>query len=135
MPSSFARRTASWVGVTVSIAAFAAAIWMIEELAWWHMWYRGQSIFAYEAMNIPRANALFADKAIPHRFIGGLDMFGSPVDDCDPLLDYWFGDYIATHYVVIGALMIACVAMAMALWRLWTKVVRLERLSAASQVS
>lgn len=114
---------------------FVAAMWVIEELAWWHVWYRGQSIFAYEAINIPRVNALFADKAIPDRFVGGLVVGGAPVDYCDPLLNYWFGDYIATHYAVIGALMVVCIAMAIALWRLWTKVVRLERLIAASQVS
>lgn len=111
---------------------FVAAMWVIEELAYVQMWYRGRTLFVYEGLNTNRVNALFADKAIPHRFVGGLDTFGSPVDDCDPLLDYWFGDYIATHYAVIGALMVVCIAMAIALWRLWTKVVRLERLSAAS---
>ncbi len=133
MAKSLVRRTASWFGACVAIAVFTAAMWVIEELAYVQMWYRGRSLFAFEAVNTNRVNALFADKAIPHRFTGGLDMFGSPVDDCDPLLDYWFGNYITTHYIVIGTLMIACVVMAIALWRLYARVAHFERLGLSAQ--
>lgn len=126
MPAPFLRRIAAWSEIGIAIAVFSAIAWVIEILACVHVWYRGRTIFAFEGVNADRVNAMFADRGLPERLVGGLDMFGQPNDDCDPLLEFWFGEYIVVHQIMIVVLMIACIVMAIALWKLCAKVARLE---------
>ncbi|MFO0834700.1 MAG: hypothetical protein U0638_07005 [Phycisphaerales bacterium] len=131
MPAPFLRRIAAWSGIGVAIAVFGAVAWVIEILTSTQVWYRGQTVLAYEAVNIARANALFTDRGIQGRFVGGLVVGGAPVDYCDPLLEFWFGEYIVVHQIMIVVLMIACIVMAIALWKLYAKVARLEAVAAS----
>ncbi len=130
MPAPLLRRIAAWSGIGVAIAVFGAIAWVIDELSYVQMWYRGQTVLAYEAVNIARANALFAERGIQGRFVGGLVVGGATVDYCDPLLEFWFGEYIVVHQIMIVVLMIACIVMAIALWKLRAKVARIEAAAA-----
>jgi len=130
MPAPLLRRIAAWSGIGIAIAVFSAIAWVIEILTSVQVWERGQTILAYEAVNTARANALFADRGIQGRFVGGLVVGGAPVDYCDPLLEFWFGEYIVVHQIMIVVLMIACIVMAIALWKLYAKVARLEAAAA-----
>ena len=101
---------------TTLLAAAAAiavvtAMWYMDSIRMLHIWERGQTILAYEAIDANRANRLFADRGIPGRFQGGLLVGGAPVDYCDPLLEFWFERDLVYYRIVSYILAAACVGL------------------------